>query len=227
MAALEGLGYRFNQERLLEQALTHRSAGNRNNERLEFLGDGILNFVVASELYHRFPDASEGDLSRLRAKLVRRDTLAAVAAELALGEVLIMGQGEMRSGGHRRASILSDALEAVLGAVYLDGGFDACAALIRRWYATRLESLPPAEQLKDAKTRLQERLQSRGLPLPEYELVDARGADHARTFRVACRIPAHAIEAFAEGSSRRKAEQAAAAGALQALAGDGGEPGQP
>lgn len=211
------IDHEFGRPELLAQALTHRSAGDRNNERLEFLGDGILNFVVADELFRRFPEATEGDLSRLRARLVRRETLAEIGAERRLGEALTLGQGELRSGGHRRTSILADAVEAVIGAIYLDAGFEACAAIVRAWFAERLANLPPAEALKDAKTRLQEFLQGRRMALPDYELDRAEGADHARTFHVIVRIPALGIEHRAAGSSRRRAEQAAAALALESL----------
>ncbi|MEM9305094.1 MAG: ribonuclease III [Pseudomonadota bacterium] len=214
---IRGLAERFRDPRLLDQALTHRSAGNRNNERLEFLGDGILNFVIAAELFARRPEADEGDLSRLRATLVRKETLAEVARELGLGDALKLGQGEMRSGGFRRASILADALEAVLGALYIDSGFDGCADVIRDWFAKRLDHLPAAAALKDAKTRLQEYLQARQIPLPEYDLDRTEGADHARIFHVVVRIPDRGIELAASGSSRRKAEQAAAALALEAV----------
>ncbi|MDX1569468.1 MAG: ribonuclease III [Xanthomonadales bacterium] len=217
-----GLDYRFENPGLLRQALTHRSAGNPNNERLEFLGDSILNFVVADELFQRFPDADEGDLSRLRAKLVRKETLAAIANDLALGEHLNLGQGEKRSGGQRRSSILADAVEAVLGAVFLDGGYGPAADLIRAWFKDRVANLPPAEQLKDAKTRLQEYLQGRQLGLPDYELLRAEGADHARTFFVACDVPGLSVRVERSGSSRRKAEQAAAAAALEAIDGQRG-----
>jgi len=211
------LDYTFEDNGLLEQALTHRSAGNQNNERLEFLGDGVLNFIVAARLYAVFPDAPEGDLSRLRARLVRKETLASVAEEVGLGAHLVLGSGELKSGGHRRASILADALEAVVGAVYLDGGFDACEELVSRWFARRISDLPPAEELKDAKTRLQEYLQARQLQLPEYRLLTTSGADHQRRFTVSCRIPGLDLECAGVGTSRRKAEQAAAEASLERL----------
>jgi len=214
------IDYSFSDPELLRQALTHRSAGNRNNERLEFLGDGVLNFAVAAMLYEQFPEASEGDLSRLRARLVRRETLARVGRELGLGDYLILGSGELKSGGHRRDSILADAVEAILGAVFRDGGFDPCRRLVRHWFRSRIEALPPAEQLKDAKTRLQELLQSRRLPLPEYDLEEATGADHARTFTVCCRVPGLKLSFRAQGRSRRKAEQAAASGVLAEILGE-------
>ncbi len=204
---------------LLRQALTHRSAGSRNNERLDFLGDSILDLVIAEELYRRFPNASEGDLSRLRARLVRRDTLANIARELKLGAQLVLGSGELKSGGKRRASILADALEAVLGAVFLDRGFDSCRGLVREWFAARLDSLPPAEELKDPKTRLQEFLQARQRALPRYRLVKAEGADHARTFHVRCEIDGVAEPTEASGSSLRRAEQECARLALDKIQG--------
>lgn len=210
-------GCRLSDPALLGQALTHRSCGSRNNERLEFLGDAVLNLVVASMLYRAHPDDSEGDLSRLRARLVRERTLAQIARELELGCWLRLGSGELKSGGHLRDSILSDTLEALIGAVYLDAGFDEAAALIGRLIENRLDALPPADQLKDAKTRLQEWLQARALGLPQYRIVDEHGADHARRFSVACTAGEPAREFIAEAGSRRKAEQAAAAEALRAL----------
>lgn len=216
---ISGLGYRFRRPELLRLALTHRSRGARNNERLEFLGDAVINFVVADLLYHARPDASEGDLSRLRARLVREHTLAEIARELGLGDRLLLGPGELKSGGFLRESILSDALEAVIGAVFEDGGYEQARALVERLVAPRLESLPDAELLKDPKTRLQELLQGRGLALPEYEVVDERGADHDRQFTVACRVEALAEPVRATARSRRKAEQAAARMALERIAG--------
>lgn len=217
-SALEGrLGYRFREPALLRDALTHRSAGSNHNERLEFLGDGALNFIIAHELYRRVPDADEGDLSRLRASLVRRETLSGVARELDLGNVLVMGPGEARSGGHQRQSTLGDALEAVLGAVYLDGGFSACREVVLSLFAKRLDHLPPLESLKDPKTRLQEYLQARRLPLPDYTLAARRGAEHARTFEVACSVAGLSDPVRGTGGSRRAAEQDAARRALQAL----------
>lgn len=212
------VAYEFGDPQLEIQALTHRSAGNRNNERLEFLGDGVLNFVIADELFKHFPNASEGDLSRQRARLVRKETLAMVARELGLGELLKLGVGEMRAGGHRRDSILGDAVEALIGAVYVDGGFEPAASLIRQWFGSMIADLPPAEQLKDSKTRLQEHLQSRGLGLPEYQLVSATGPDHAQVFSVACRVTKPSICKEGQGSSRRKAEQAAASAVLTEFA---------
>ncbi|HSH28925.1 MAG TPA: ribonuclease III [Thiohalobacter sp.] len=211
------LCHEFTTPALLRQALTHRSAGNPNNERLEFLGDAVLGMVIADALYARYPKASEGDLSRLRATLVKKPTLAGIARELELGECLQLGSGELKSGGFRRDSILADALEAILGAVYLDAGFDTAAALVLQLYRPRLQSLPEAAALKDPKTRLQEFLQSRHIELPEYQVIQVCGKAHAQTFEVECRIAGLDRSSRGRGSSRRKAEQAAAAGMLQAL----------
>ena len=224
MADLEGfvrrLGHRFADPGLLEQALTHRSAGGANNERLEFLGDALLGLVVAEELYRLRPRASEGDLSRLRASLVRRETLAEIARELALGEWLRLGQGELKSGGYRRDSVLANGLEAVIGAVLLDGGHEAARSLLLQLYATRLAELPARAALKDPKTRLQEYLQAHGQPLPDYEVVAVDGEEHRRTFTVACRVDGQAAPFEGTGLSRRKAEQQAASRALAGLAGE-------
>ncbi len=213
-------GYDFTGPELLKQALTHRSASKHNNERLEFIGDGILNFIIADALYRQFESANEGDLSRLRARLVRGTTLANVAREMSLGPHLIMGSGEMKSGGERRSSILADTFEAIVGAIYLDGGFDACQTYVLNQFQERLETLPPAEELKDAKTRLQEYLQSRQHPLPEYELIAASGQDHNKQFTVSCEIDVLLISTQATASSRRKSEQAAAMMALQQILGE-------
>ena len=204
----------FARPELFEQALTHRSAGRYNNERLEFIGDGILNFVIAAALYDRYPDAPEGDLSRFRSRLVRQETLAEIGRELELGPRLIMGSGERKSGGRRRESVLGDAVEALLGAIYLDSGFAACSKQIHSWFDHRLSSLPSVEELKDPKTRLQEHLQSKGMKLPQYELIDEHGADHAKLFTIKCAIQDLRLETNATARSRRKAEQSAAAEAL-------------
>lgn len=211
------LGYQFNDEQLLLTALTHRSVTKHNNERLEFLGDSVLNCIVSHLLFQHRPSADEGDLSRLRARLVREETLAQVARQLALDEHLRLGEGELKSGGFRRASILADAFEAVLAAVYLDGGFSASFQVIEQLFAPLLETLPSAESLKDAKTRLQEWLQARAQPLPRYELISQSGPDHKRVFLVACHAGAEDGAWQAQGSSRRRAEQAAAELALQDL----------
>ncbi len=214
----KALRYRFKQPELLNLALSHRSRGNPNNERLEFLGDAVLNMVVAALLYRARPQVPEGDLSRLRARIVRERTLAEVARELQLGDYVLLGPGELKSGGFLRDSILADALEAIIGAVFLDGGFECAANLVECLMSDRIADLPDAEQLKDAKTRLQERLQSRSLDLPDYEVVDQRGADHDRQFTVVCRVAMLEAPMQATASSRRKAEQAAALKALDEIA---------
>lgn len=215
--SVEGIDYRFNDPALLSEALTHRSAGSLNNERLEFLGDSILNTVIAARLFERHPAASEGDMSRMRARLVRGSTLAEVAAGMDLGRRIRMGEGERKSGGFRRASILADTYEALLGAIFLDGGFDACRAVILNRFDPLIDTLPAIDELKDAKTRLQEWLQGRGRPLPEYRLLDESGADHQKSFRVACRLTDADRQTEQSGGSRRKAEQAAAARMLAEL----------
>ncbi len=204
------LGCRFADDGLLVRALTHRSVGADNNERLEYLGDAVLSFVVAEMLFEAHPEASEGELSRYRASLVSGDALGAVALELGLGELLNLGEGERKSGGKWRASILADALEALVGAVYLDQGLDAARAVAARLLQRRMEELPGASELKDAKTRLQEWLQGRGLGLPEYKVLEITGEPHEQLFRIRCDIGELAIAAEAQGSSRRRAEQEAA-----------------
>ena len=217
-AALQrAIGYEFANQRLLEQALRHRSAGRQHNERLEFLGDGLLNFVVAAELYLRQPDADEGDLSRIRAALVRGSTLADIGRELGLGDWISLGMGEKATGGHRRASILADAVEALFGAIYLDRGFDAAAEVIRRLFSGRLDHLPDAEALKDAKTRLQEVLQRDGRPLPEYSIVEVTGEQHRQQMRANCELPDSGEVFEGRGTSRRKAEQDAARACLESV----------
>jgi len=216
-SALDLPGYRFADPAWLERALTHRSYGQHNNERLEFLGDAVLGMVVAALLFRARGNDSEGDLSRLRARLVRETTLADIARELDLGEHLRLGPGELKSGGFLRDSILADALEAVIGAVYLDGGFESARGLVERIMHDRLAQLPDAATLKDAKTRLQELLQGRGFNLPEYQVVDERGADHARQFTVTCSVEPLGRPLVARAGSRRKAEQAAARLAIEAL----------
>ena len=216
----QSLHYQFKDKELLAQALTHRSANGRNNERLEFLGDAVLDFVISEALFALRPDATEGDLSRLRASLVKDTSLAGIATDLGLGEHLILGSGERKSGGHRRRSILADALEAIFGAVYLDAGFDAAKALIERVFAARLEELPDAEELRDPKTRLQEWLQARKLSLPVYDLVEVTGKAHAQTFSVTCTIAELSQTSNGVATSRRKAEQEAARQMLRVLSGD-------
>lgn len=211
------LKYQFSDSVLLRTALTHRSFGTPNNERLEFLGDGILDFVIASLLYQRFPELPEGDLSRLRANLVRQDTLHQLAIGLELGQSLRLGEGELRSGGSERPSILADALEAILGAIYLDGGFDEAAHCIEALYGPHIAALKPGSPKKDPKTSLQEWLQGRKKALPQYELLETSGAAHEQRFTVACLVQNPALRTIGRGSSRRIAEQAAAELALKAL----------
>lgn len=215
--AAENLRYKFAATSLLEQALTHRSAGSNNNERLEFLGDSVLELIVSEQLYRAQPRADEGSLSRIRASLVKRSTLAEIAAEIQLGDLLRLGSGELKSGGHNRQSILADTLEAVLGAIFLDGGYRAAKNTILHIYGSRLEIFPDEESLKDFKTRLQETLQGRGLPPPEYVVSDVTGAAHAREFQVACRVQSMSLETTGQGTSRRMAEQHAAGRALELL----------
>ncbi len=202
---LKKLQYSFTDISLLDEALTHRSFAARNNERLEFLGDGILNFVIADELFKRYPDVQEGDLSRLRANLVNKESLAEIAGELKLGDVIQLGSGELKSGGFRRPSILADAVESILGAVYCDSGFEACRCLIVRLYERKLASPTDLQSLKDPKTQLQELLQSRRFPLPDYQVTDISGKSHAQMFHVRCTIKQMNIEVNGEGKSRRKA----------------------
>jgi ribonuclease-3 len=209
------LGYAFQQPELLEDALTHRSASPRHNERLEFLGDALLNLVMAEDLFRRYPQASEGELSRLRANLVKGEALAELARGLKLGETLRLGQGELKSGGPQRESILADALEAIFGAVYLDGGLDACRALILHLYRDCLDHLASAGELKDPKTRLQEYLQARQQPLPVYSVLEIHGEPHAQSFTVECAVADR--RGVAVGSNRRKAEQDAARQVLEQL----------
>ena len=214
---LRGLGYRFRDDCMLEQALTHRSVGHINNERLEFLGDALLNFVVGEFVFRAQPAATEGDLSRLRATLVREETLAGAARRLNLGEYLRLGPGELKSGGYRRDSILADGLEAVIGAAYLDGGFEQAADLCLHVLADELRALPDPQTLKDPKTRLQEALQGTGRRLPEYTVLAEEGPAHRRWFRVRCRLPEDDRETVAAGASRKLAEQQAAEAMLLML----------
>ena len=214
------LGYVFRDPGLLDAALTHRSASKRNYERLEFLGDSVLNFATAVLLYRAYPDADEGDLSRYRATLVSGSSLAAVAASLGLGDQLRLGSGELKTGGYRRGSILADALEALFGAVYVDGGLAAAHAVIEQLFAGRLGQLPEAHELKDPKTRLQELLQARGLPLPVYALDAVSGEPHEQRFVASCEVAALEVRASGAGSSRRRAEQEAAQQVLERITGD-------
>lgn len=213
--AEDRLGHCFARQELLERALTHRSASAGNNERLEFLGDAVLGLVIADAIYRRRPDAGEGLLSRIRSRLVRGETLAEMARELGLGEFVRLGSGETRTGGHQRSSILSNALEAVLGAIYLDSGMAAAEAVVLRLYASRLDELPDEEELRDPKTRLQEWLQARGHRPPAYVVRNVAGAAHAQTFEVVCEIEALGVAAGGHGASRRIAEQDAAQRALE------------
>ncbi len=210
-------GYVFVEPGLVHAALTHRSAGAAHNERLEFLGDSVLNCSVARLLYDAHPEADEGVLSRLRATLVSGETLAQIALHMGLGEHLRLGPGELKSGGFRRASILADTLEAILGAIFLDSGFDAAAAVVGRIMLPRLTALPAADLLKDPKTRLQEALQAHGLALPVYTLTAVAGDAHAQSFTVSCEVPIFGLAAVGEGGSRRRAEQLAATKLLDLL----------
>ncbi len=214
----QALAYQFKDPQLIVQALTHRSIGSKNNERLEFLGDAILGCVIADELFQRFPKATEGELTRLRASLVKGDTLAMIGRELNLGDCLILGSGELKSGGFRRDSILACGVEAILGAVYVDGGFDACKGLILRLYKQRLETVSPEAADKDPKTRLQELLQSRKQALPVYELMAVEGESHDQVFRIICRADGLNEPVRGKGTSRRRAEQDAARKAYQVIA---------
>ena len=209
--------YQFNNPALLLQALTHRSFAANNNERLEFLGDSVLNFIVAHQLYNRFNKLPEGDLSRLRAALVKESTLSEIAVGLNIGESLKLGEGELKSAGFKRPSILADALEAIVGAVFLDGGFAAAETLVLKLYAQRLDSIDPKIIDKDAKSQLQEYLQGKKIELPEYGVVAISGEAHAQTFRIECVIQKLHISAVGEGTSRRIAEQQAAQLALEII----------
>jgi len=211
------LGYAFYDATLLARALTHRSHGSLNYERLEFLGDSILSFIIADVLYDRFPQLSEGELTRLRATLVRRETLATLARELDLGDCLELGSGELKSGGFDRDSILADALEAVFGAVYKDGGIEAARDVVLRRYRPILASIDPNSILKDPKTRLQEFLQRKSLATPIYTVLELSGEPHQQRFVVECRVPGLTEAVRGEGSSRRYAEQAAATRACELL----------
>ncbi|AMG30146.1 ribonuclease III [Grimontia hollisae] len=211
------IGYTFNDTTLLSLALTHRSASGNHNERLEFLGDSILSFVVADDLYHRFPNVDEGDMSRMRATLVRGNTLAELGREFELGDVLQLGPGELKSGGFRRDSILADAVEAIIGAIYLDSSLETVRGIVLNWYKQRLETIQPGANQKDPKTRLQEFLQGRRKPLPAYNVTKVQGEAHNQQFTVECEVAGLDRPVVGKGSSRRKAEQAAAELALQKL----------
>lgn len=211
------IDYQFHDTLLIETALTHRSAGKSNNERLEFLGDAILGFVIADELFLHFPEATEGELSRLRAGLVKRDSLAKLAREIDLGGYLRLGSGELRSGGHSRSSILADAMEALFAAVYLDGGYNEARRIILGLFKGELASLNSESQSKDPKTCLQELLQARKLQLPSYSIVDVSGEQHQQEFTVRCLVGELNTEAIGRGGSRRKAEQDAASRLLEKI----------
>ncbi|MBR9726650.1 ribonuclease III [Shewanella intestini] len=211
------LGYEFNNIELLKQALTHRSAANKHNERLEFLGDSILSVVISDALYHQFPKVTEGDLSRMRSTLVKGETLTVIGQEFKLGDYLFLGPGELKSGGFRRESILADAVEAIIGAIYLDADLEVCRKLLLTWYQQRLAEIKPGINQKDPKTLLQEHLQGFKKPLPEYQVVNVQGEAHNQTFTVECRV--HELDQAVTGiaSSRRKAEQLAAAKVLEKI----------
>ncbi|MEX1666219.1 ribonuclease III [Zhongshania arctica] len=211
------IGYQFKDESLLAMAITHRSFSANNNERIEFLGDSLLNMIIAEVLYERFPNLREGELSRIRALLVSGKTLAELATEFDLGSFLRLGAGEKNTGGHRRNSTLADAVEALIGAIFIEAGFDVCRERVLAWFDSRLTVLNPESSHKDAKTKLQEFLQARKLPLPDYQLLDTEGADHQQTFIVSCSVSLLTSAISASGSSRRKAEQAAAKKVLTAL----------
>ncbi len=211
------IDYPFNNPALLTQALTHRSFSGNNNERLEFLGDGALNFIIAHQLYQRFPRLAEGDLSRLRAALVKESTLSEIAFSLNIGDALKLGEGELKSAGWRRPSILADALEAIIGAVYVDGGYHVAEALVLKLFAEKLAIIDPKIIDKDAKSQLQEYLQGKKIELPDYKVVSIEGEAHAQTFKMECVIEKLHITTVGEGTSRRIAEQQAAQLALEAI----------
>ena len=211
------LGYSFKNDELVARALTHRSYSSKNNERLEFLGDSILNYIIAEALYEKFPSANEGQLSRLRAMLVKGATLAELGREFGLGEYLLLGSGELRSGGFRRESILADAVEALIAAIYQEAGMDVCRERVLHWYDSRLSQLTLDAVVKDPKTRLQEFLQGRQLPLPHYTVESVMGEAHAQQFVVHCEVSCLENITVGTSSSRRGAEQSAASLALKAL----------
>ncbi len=211
------LDYHFDEMAALELALSHRSFSATNNERLEFIGDSILNFIIAETLYRQFPTAKEGDLSRMRAQLVKGVTLAELAREFELGEDLLLGPGEMKSGGFRRESILADAVEAIIGAIYMEAGLETCRDRVLQWFAPRLQAISPSVASKDAKTQLQELLQARKKILPVYQLVSTEGPEQQQSFVVSCAVDGLASVCEGRGSNRRSAEQAAAGEALKLL----------
>lgn len=214
---IQNLGYEFKDKSLLTIALRHRSFRANNNERLEFLGDSIVNFVIADALYRRYPHATEGKLSRLRSRLVREEALAQLAKTFSLGDFLMLGPGELKAGGSRRSSILADAMEAVMAAIYLDSNFETCQAIISKWYDSWFEEIALLDESKDAKTELQEYLQAKKKELPHYEVTNISGKSHSQLFHVVCEISRLRLKTEAEGTSRRKAEQAAAKLMLEKL----------
>lgn len=216
---IDRLGYQFRSPQLLNQALTHRSAGQPNNERLEYLGDAVLDLIIGEELYLRYPQASEGELTRLRATLVNGKTLSKLAGELNLGDALVMGAGEKKTGGSGRESLLADALEAILGAMYLEAGLDLCRQRVKNWFGSRLNAISLESEEKDAKTRLQEHLQGQGRRLPEYEVTATEGDPHNQTLTVTCQIEGVDSVFIASGTSRKKAEKQAAQLAIDYLQG--------
>lgn len=211
------IAYQFSDHDLLLQALTHRSASSVNNERLEFLGDSILGYVIAEALYLKFPMCKEGDLTRMRSSLVRSETLVEIANEFELSDYLILGSGELKSGGHKRSSTLEDAVEAIIGAIYLDSDLEQAKQLVLNWYQSRLDAIQPGLAQKDSKTRLQEYLQSRKKPLPIYHVEQITGKEHNQSFTVSCKVEDISQVALGKGSSRRKAEQDAANKVLTVL----------
>ena len=219
----EKLAYEFENEDLLCQALTHRSAPGSNNERLEFLGDSVLQLVMSELAFEKRPDATEGRLSRIRSSLVRDETLSKIAADIGIGEHLLLGAGERKTGGHRRASILADAVEAIFGAVYLDAGFDVARAVIMRAYGDRAINLPERAERRDPKSLLQEYLQARQLALPEYRMEQVTGKAHRQSFEVSCVVQAPAGKTFGTGTTRRQAEQEAATAMLELIGQRDGE----
>jgi len=206
----KNIGYSFNEPALLQQALRHRSAGAPHNERLEFFGDSLVNIIVSESLFTHWPKADEGALTRARANLVRESSLAGIARQLELGDQIVLGIGEMKTGGHRRDSILADTLEAVIAAIYLDSDFETCRTAVLPWFEQQIRDIQPGKVEKDAKTRLQEWLQAKQLARPDYQLIESRGEDHARIFIVRCSTPEPDLNEQAEGSSLRLAEMAAA-----------------
>ncbi|MGC9385398.1 MAG: ribonuclease III [Hydrogenovibrio sp.] len=213
----KALGYQYQNLELLQRALTHRSVGARNNERMEFLGDSLVNFIIADALFHQFHKISEGDLSRIRAYLVKGETLAKIGREYQLSDYLMLGPGELKSGGYRRESIIADTMEAIIASVYEDGGLEACRAFVLRSYENRLKALDPAKVGKDPKTRLQEVLQSSHQELPEYSVISVNGPAHAQDFTVCCYVAKLNRKFEATATNRRKAEQLAAEEALEIL----------